>query len=75
MRSLRFAVALDALLHLCVDLPQRHAAGAFQFVGIGIGIGIGIVCHGSRLFLMSLLDLDTYGQSQQAGRGGLPHGC
>ncbi len=66
MRSLRFAVALDALLYLFVDLPQRHAAGAFQFVGIGIRIEVGIVCHGSRLFLMRRLDLDTDAQSQQA---------
>lgn len=66
MRSLRFAVALSALLHLFVDLPQRHAAGAFQLVGIGIGIEIGIVCHRRRLFLMRRLDLDTDALSQQA---------
>ena len=63
MRSLLFAVAFDALLHLLVDLPQRHTAGACQFVGIGVWIGVWIglriVCHGSRLFLIWRLDLDT----------------
>ncbi|MGF6638633.1 hypothetical protein OKW39_005849 [Paraburkholderia sp. MM6662-R1] len=58
-RSLRFAVALDGLLNLFVDLPQTHAAWAFQFVGIGSRIAIGIVCHESRLFVMRRLDLDT----------------
>jgi hypothetical protein len=41
-----------------VDLPQRHAAGAFQLVRIGIRIEIGIVCHGSRLFLVRRLDFE-----------------
>lgn len=35
------AIALDAFLHLFVDLAQRHAAGSFQFVGIGVGIRVG----------------------------------
>ena len=38
----RFAIAFDALLHLFVDLAQRHAARSFQFVGIAIGVGIRI---------------------------------
>ncbi|KXU84381.1 hypothetical protein CI15_23210 [Paraburkholderia monticola] len=66
MRGLRFAVALNALLHLFVDLPQGHAAGAFQLVGRGIRIEIGFVCHGSRLLLMRQLDLATDARSQQA---------
>jgi len=67
VRILRFAVAHDALLYLFVDLPQRHAAGAFQFVGIGVGIEMGIVCHARRSFLMvRTLDLDTDAWSQQA---------
>jgi hypothetical protein len=44
VRSLRFAVAFDALLHLLVDLPQPHVAGAFQFARIGSRTEIGIVC-------------------------------
>lgn len=44
MRRKFFAVALDAFLHLLVDLPQRHAAGAFYLIGVGIGFGG--VCHG-----------------------------
>lgn len=35
------AIALDALLHLLVDLADRQAAGAFQLVGI-------VVRHGCR---------------------------
>jgi hypothetical protein len=65
VRSLRFAVAHDALLYLFVN-PQRHAAGAFQFVGIEVRIAMGIVCHGSRLFLIRRLDLDADARSQQA---------
>jgi hypothetical protein len=42
-RCLLFAVALDALLHLFVDLTQRQATRAFQFVWIGV------VCHGNGL--------------------------
>ena len=42
MAGARFAIAFDALLHLFVDLTQRHAARSFQFVGIAIGVGIRI---------------------------------
>lgn len=51
MAGARFAIAFDALLHLFVDLTQRHAARSFQFVGIAIGVGIriGEVCHGNDL--------------------------
>lgn len=69
-RCLLFAVALDALLHLFVDLAQRQATWAFQFVGIGIGV----VFHGNGLFRMSRLDLDTDGQSRQARGSSLPAG-
>src|SRR5262245_39936504 len=31
---LRFAVALDGLAHLLVDLPERQAAGSFELVRI-----------------------------------------
>jgi len=62
VRSLRFAVTLDGLLHLFVDLSQRHAARAFQFVGSRSRIKIRIVCHGSQLFLTRRLDLDTDAQ-------------
>ena len=65
---LRFALTLDALLHLFVDLAQRQAAGAFQFVGIWV------VCHSNGLFLMSRLELDTYWQSRQARESSLVTG-
>lgn len=70
MRSLRFAVALDGLLHLFMNLPQRYSARALQLIGIRSRIEIRIVCHGSRFFLMLRLDLDTDARLQQAcGRG------
>jgi hypothetical protein len=62
VRNLRFAVALGRLLYLFVDLPQSHAARAFQFVGIGSRVEIGIIWHESRLFVMRQFDLDTDAQ-------------
>src|ERR1700722_3233072 len=53
LRSLRFPVTLEALLHLFVDLPQRQSAGAFQFVRIGV------IYHNNGLILTSWLDLAT----------------
>ena len=65
-----FAVTLHALLHLFVDLAQRHAAGAFQLVGIGVGIRIGMVCHGNGGFQMSvhliLIQMDSRGKHAHA---------
>jgi hypothetical protein len=70
---LRFAVAHDALLYLFVDLPQRHAAGAFQTSGIGVGIEMGIVCHARRLFLMGrlliLIRMRSRSKHAETGRG------
>src|SRR5260370_14756746 len=51
--SLRFAVAPEARLRLFVDLAQRQATGAFQFVGIGA------ICHAIGLFFTRRLDLAT----------------
>lgn len=59
MSSQGIAVAPDGLLHLFVNLSQRHATWALQFIGIRSRIGIRIVCHGNCLFLMLRLDLDT----------------
>ncbi|MEM5328115.1 hypothetical protein VSR34_16205 [Paraburkholderia sp. JHI2823] len=47
MRSLRIAVALDGLLHLFVDLPQSHAARAFEFAWVRSRIAVMIVFHES----------------------------
>ena len=35
---LRFALTLDALLHLFVDLAQRQATRAFQLSGSGLSV-------------------------------------
>jgi hypothetical protein len=69
MAGARFTIAFDALLHLFVDLAQRHAARSFQFVGISISVGIriGEVCHGNDLSGMDRPDLEPSGRSRQAG--------
>ena len=73
MCILRFAVAHDALLYLFVDLPQRHAAGAFQLIGIGVGIEMGIVFHARRLFLVGrlfiLIRMRSHSKPAETGRG------
>jgi hypothetical protein len=57
-----------------VDLPQRHAPRALQFVGIGAGIEMGIVRHARRLFLMRpspliLIRMRSRSKPAQTGRG------
>ena len=67
-----FAIALDALLYLFVNLAQRHAAGSFQVVGIAFGIGF--ICHENDLFRMGQSDLDPSRPSPQARTGNPPRG-